>query len=69
MTPFNLILSQRANATVDYFAYAVRLMHVFTKMFPKHNAGSPTHRLEYQFYRGRVSFKNEMHDNLLVFGM
>ena len=29
------ILSQRANATDDYFAYSVHLMHVFTKVFSK----------------------------------
>ena len=32
---YEYILSQRGNATVDYFAYSVLLMHVFTKMFSK----------------------------------
>ena len=47
---FTCIYKPRANATMDYVANFVRLVHAFNKKsFQKHNAEESKHRLEHQF--------------------
>ena len=46
-THFEIILSQRANATIECFVNSVRLVHVFTKKFQNYNAELSKHLLEH----------------------